>query len=78
MTLTKNGIAEEIAKIGYSKEKSFQITETLIEIIKGLSSDKEVLISGFAIYRQIQTIQTWQESGIWREYYIIWPTSCWI
>lgn len=48
MALTKNGIAEEIAKIGYSKEKSFQITEALIEIIKeGLSTDKEVLISGF-------------------------------
>jgi integration host factor subunit alpha len=49
MTLTKANIVEAIAEqIGYSNKQSFEIVETLLEIIKGtLESGEDVMISGF-------------------------------
>ena len=49
MTLTKAGIVETISEEnGYTKNKSFEMVETLLEIIKSaLESGEDVLISGF-------------------------------
>ena len=49
MTLTKANIVDAIAdQIGYPKNHSSEIVETLLEIIKGsLESGDDVLISGF-------------------------------
>jgi integration host factor subunit alpha len=49
MTLTKAQIIEEISnKDGFTKKKSIEIVETLLEIIKStLESGDDVLISGF-------------------------------
>ena len=49
MTLTKANIVEAVAKqIGYPKNQSSEITETLLEIIKRtLESGEDVLVSGF-------------------------------
>ena len=49
MTLTKAHIVDAIAdQIGYPKYHSFEIVETLLEIIKKtLESGDDVLISGF-------------------------------
>ena len=49
MTLTKANIVEEVAEQnGYPKNQSFEIVETLLEIIKRtLESGEDVLISGF-------------------------------
>jgi integration host factor subunit alpha len=49
MALTKIDIVDSIAdKIGYTKNLSFQILETLLEIMKmTLESGEDVLISGF-------------------------------
>jgi integration host factor subunit alpha len=49
MTLTKANIVETISKEnGYTKNKSFEIVETLLELIKiVLESEEDVLISGF-------------------------------
>lgn len=49
MTLTKAQIIEEISnKDGFTKKKSIEIVETLIDIIKStLESGDDVLISGF-------------------------------
>lgn len=49
MTLTKALIVEKIAeKNGFTKNKSIEIIETLIKIIKlSLESGEDVLISGF-------------------------------
>ena len=49
MTLTKADIAESIqSQTGFTKNKSFEIVETLLEIVKkSLESDEDVLISGF-------------------------------
>ena len=49
MTLTKAQIIEEISnKDGFTKKKSIEIVETLLDIIKGtLESGDDVLISGF-------------------------------
>ena len=49
MTLTKADIVETISKEnGQTKNKSFEIVETLLEIIKSaLESGEDVLISGF-------------------------------
>ena len=49
MTLTKAHIVEALAeKNGYPKNQSFEMIETLLEIIKGtLESGGDVLISGF-------------------------------
>ena len=53
MTLTKADIVEAIAEqIGYTNKRSFEIVETLLEIIKGdLESGEDVLISGFGKFR---------------------------
>jgi integration host factor subunit alpha len=49
MTLTKAEIVETIAdENGFSKNKSIEVVETLIELIKSsLSTGDDVLISGF-------------------------------
>ena len=49
MTLTKADIVEAICQeTGYSKTKSFELVETLLELIKGtLASGEDVLISRF-------------------------------
>ena len=49
MTLTKADIVEAIAKHnGYTINRSFELIETLLEIIKNtLESGEDVLISGF-------------------------------
>ena len=49
MALTKNVIFEQIqAGLGFSKNQSVEITESLLEIIKSnLSSGDDVLVSGF-------------------------------
>jgi integration host factor subunit alpha len=49
MTLTKLDMVESVAKQnGWPKTKSFEIVETLLEIIKkSLESGEDVLISGF-------------------------------
>ena len=49
MALTKNVIVEEIQEqLGFTKNQSKEITETLLEIIKStLASGEDVMISGF-------------------------------
>jgi integration host factor subunit alpha len=49
MALTKNFIVEQIKNgLGFPKNKSIDITETLLEIIKSsLESDDDLLVSGF-------------------------------
>ena len=49
MTLTKVHIVEEVAEqIGYTKNQSFEMIETLLEIIKRtLESGEDVLVSRF-------------------------------
>jgi integration host factor subunit alpha len=49
MTLTKNQIVESIqTQTGFPKNKSSDIVETLLEIIKNtLASGEDVLVSGF-------------------------------
>jgi integration host factor subunit alpha len=53
MTLTKAHIVDAIAEQnGYTKERSFKIVETLLEIIKSsLESGEDVLVSGFGKFR---------------------------
>jgi integration host factor subunit alpha len=49
MAITKNVIVEQIqAQLGFPKNHSKEITETLLEIIKSsLASGEDVLVSGF-------------------------------
>ncbi len=48
MTLTKNDLVAQVNELGFTKKKSVDIIETLIEIIKGtLEKGEDVLISGF-------------------------------
>lgn len=48
MTLTKNSIFEDVARLGFTYKRSQEISETLLEIIKmKLESGEDVLISGF-------------------------------
>ena len=49
MALTKHRIAEQIQnELGFPKNQSVEITETLLEIIKStLESGDDVLVSGF-------------------------------
>jgi integration host factor subunit alpha len=49
MTLIKANIVEAVAEqIGYTKHQSFEMIETLLEIIKRiLESGEDVLVSGF-------------------------------
>ena len=48
MALTKSDIVARIHDLGFTKKKSVDIVETLLEIIKGtLEKSEDVLISGF-------------------------------
>ena len=49
MALTKHGIVEQLqAELGFPKNKSVEIVESLLEIIKAsLESGDDVLVSGF-------------------------------
>lgn len=48
MALTKNDIVTSVHKLGFTKQKSVEITESLLEIIKStLGKSEDVLISGF-------------------------------
>lgn len=49
MTLTKANLIDTIAEAnGFTKNRSIEVTETLIEIIKRtLESNEDVLVSGF-------------------------------
>ncbi len=48
MALTKNDIVTKIHELGFTKRKSIDIIESLLEIIKStLENDDDVLVSGF-------------------------------
>lgn len=48
MALTKNKIVEQVNELGFTKKKSVEIVESLLEIIKrSLENDEDVLVSGF-------------------------------
>lgn len=48
MALTKNNIVERVNELGFTKKKSVEIVESLLEIIKrSLEKDEDVLVSGF-------------------------------
>ena len=48
MALTKNNIVTRVHELGFTKKKSIDIIETLLEIIKRTLADTDdVLISGF-------------------------------
>lgn len=48
MTLTKADIIEQVAKAGFTKKKSAEMVEALVETIKRtLENGEDVLISGF-------------------------------
>ena len=48
MALTKSEIVAAVHELGFTKKKSVEIIETLLEIIKGsLEKNEDVLISGF-------------------------------
>lgn len=48
MTLTKNDIVIKVNEMGFSKQKSVDIVEDLLSIIKNtLAGDEDVLISRF-------------------------------
>jgi len=48
MALTKHDIVRQVQEIGYTLDKSGEIVESLLEIIKsGLENGEDVLVSGF-------------------------------
>lgn len=48
MALTKNEIVNKVTELGFTKNKSVEIIETLLEIMKRtLENGEDVLISGF-------------------------------
>ena len=48
MAMTKSDIVAAVHEIGFTKKKSVEIIESLLEIIKGaLETSEDVLISGF-------------------------------
>ncbi|MGA7143051.1 MAG: integration host factor subunit alpha [Desulfobacterales bacterium] len=48
MALTKNDIITSIHELGFTKKKSVEVIETLLEIMKStLENGEDVLISGF-------------------------------
>jgi integration host factor subunit alpha len=48
MALTKNDIVTSVHELGFTKKKSVEIIETLLEIMKStLEKDEDLLISGF-------------------------------
>jgi integration host factor subunit alpha len=48
MALTKNNIINRVHELGFTKKKSVEVIETLLEIMKStLEKGEDVLISGF-------------------------------
>lgn len=48
MALTKNDIVTSVHELGFTKKKSVEVIETLLEIMKStLEKSEDVLISGF-------------------------------
>ena len=48
MALTKHDIVRQVQEMGYTQEKSIEMVEALLEIIKsGLENGEDVLVSGF-------------------------------
>jgi integration host factor subunit alpha len=48
MALTKNDVVAKVHELGFSKKKSIDIIESLLEIMKStLENDDDVLVSGF-------------------------------
>ncbi|MGD9082082.1 MAG: integration host factor subunit alpha [Desulfobacterales bacterium] len=48
MALTKNDIVTKVHELGFTKKKSVEIIEALLEIIKStLEKNEDVLLSGF-------------------------------
>jgi len=48
MALTKHDIVRQVHEMGYTQEKSAEIIESLLEIIKSsLENGEDVLVSGF-------------------------------
>ena len=48
MALTKNDIVTSVHELGFTKKKSVEVIETLLEIMKStLEKGEDVLISGF-------------------------------
>ena len=48
MALTKNDIVTSVHELGFTKKKSVEIIETLLEIMKStLEKNEDLLISGF-------------------------------
>lgn len=48
MALTKNDIVAAVHELGFSKKKSVEVIESLLEIMKkALEASEDVLISGF-------------------------------
>ena len=48
MSLTKNNIVENVHGLGFTKQRSVEVIESLLEIIKStLEKGNDVLISGF-------------------------------
>jgi integration host factor subunit alpha len=48
MALTKNDIVTRVHELGFTKKKSVEIIEALLEIIKStLEKNEDVLVSGF-------------------------------
>ena len=48
MALTKNDIVNSVHELGFTKKKSVEIIETLLEIMKStLEKNEDLLISGF-------------------------------
>ena len=52
MAVTKQDIVLRVQELGFSKKKSVEIIESLLEIIKqSLEDDEDVLVSGFGKFR---------------------------
>lgn len=52
MALTRKKVIEQISELGFSKKKSNEIVETLIEMIKRtLENGEDVLVSGFGKFQ---------------------------
>ena len=74
MALTKNDIVTKVHELGFTKKKSIDIIESLLEIIKStLENDDDVLISGFGKFcakgkqerkeRNRQVLKSYQHNG---------------
>lgn len=48
MTLTKSDIVDDLAKAGFTRKRTVEILENLLEIMKqNLEKEEDVLVSGF-------------------------------